>query len=147
MSTLGITELLRLKSLNKFHKFVVFADFHKMFYPVTYVNITSLLCSMPYLSLRRYLVQKWYWTVSSIEPPIALYLCLHFSMVDTYMDEFGLLDFQRSQHGSGMSCRSQVSTHYKLYMQLFTLYIFLVWRLLQCTSLFKRKWILVTSKN
>ncbi|XP_043912385.1 DNA helicase MCM8 [Protopterus annectens] len=29
------------------------------------------------------------------------------SMLDTYADEFGRLDFQRSQHGSGMSNRSQ----------------------------------------
>ena len=28
-------------------------------------------------------------------------------MVDTYSDQFGGLDFQRSQHGSGMSGRSQ----------------------------------------
>ncbi|XP_070576847.1 DNA helicase MCM8-like [Ptychodera flava] len=32
---------------------------------------------------------------------------MKYSMVDTYSDEFGLLDFQRSQHGSGMSSRSQ----------------------------------------
>jgi len=30
------------------------------------------------------------------------------SMVDTYSDDFGLLDFRRSQHGAGMSSRSQV---------------------------------------
>ena len=30
------------------------------------------------------------------------------SMIDTYSDDFGLLDFRRSQHGSGMSSRSQV---------------------------------------
>jgi hypothetical protein len=30
-------------------------------------------------------------------------------MVDTYTDQFGGLDFKRSQHGSGMSGRSQVS--------------------------------------
>ena len=29
-------------------------------------------------------------------------------MYDTYSDEFGMVDFQRSQHGSGMSQRSQV---------------------------------------
>jgi len=29
-------------------------------------------------------------------------------MIDTYSDDFGLLDFRRSQHGSGMSSRSQV---------------------------------------
>lgn len=28
-------------------------------------------------------------------------------MCDTYSDEFGVLDFQRSQHGSGMSQKSQ----------------------------------------
>lgn len=28
-------------------------------------------------------------------------------MVDTYTDQFGGLDFKRSQHGSGMSGRSQ----------------------------------------
>lgn len=28
-------------------------------------------------------------------------------MYDTYSDEFGMVDFQRSQHGSGMSQRSQ----------------------------------------
>ncbi|XP_006822145.1 DNA helicase MCM8-like [Saccoglossus kowalevskii] len=32
---------------------------------------------------------------------------MKYSMVDTYSDELGLLDFQRSQHGSGMSSRSQ----------------------------------------
>ena len=31
-------------------------------------------------------------------------------MCDTYSDEFGMLDFQRSQHGSGMSQRSQVGS-------------------------------------
>lgn len=30
-----------------------------------------------------------------------------FSMLGTYSDEFGKLDFERSQHGSGMSNRSQ----------------------------------------
>lgn len=34
---------------------------------------------------------------------------MKFSMIDTYIDEFGFLDFRRSQHGSGMSNRSQVS--------------------------------------
>lgn len=34
-------------------------------------------------------------------------ICFH-SMYDTYSDEFGMVDFQRSQHGSGMSQRSQV---------------------------------------
>ncbi|KAJ8045687.1 DNA helicase MCM8 [Holothuria leucospilota] len=32
---------------------------------------------------------------------------MKFSMIDTYSDQFGFLDFQRSQHGSGMSSRSQ----------------------------------------
>ena len=31
-----------------------------------------------------------------------------FSMVDTYLDQFGGLDFRRSQHGSGMSGKSLV---------------------------------------
>lgn len=31
----------------------------------------------------------------------------HTSMYDTFSDEFGTVDFQRSQHGSGMSQRSQ----------------------------------------
>lgn len=30
------------------------------------------------------------------------------SMMDTYSDEFGSIDFTRSQHGSGMSSRNQV---------------------------------------
>lgn len=33
---------------------------------------------------------------------------MRFSMMDTFSDEFGLLDFKRSQHGSGSSNRSQV---------------------------------------
>lgn len=40
---------------------------------------------------------------------IYIYIALFFSMVDTYTDQFGGLDFKRSQHGSGMSGRSQVS--------------------------------------
>ena len=36
-------------------------------------------------------------------------------MVDTYSDQFGGLDFQRSQHGSGMSGRSQVCDDDPLY--------------------------------
>lgn len=32
---------------------------------------------------------------------------VYFSMLGTYSDEFGKLDFERSQHGSGMSNRSQ----------------------------------------
>ncbi|RXG72457.1 DNA helicase MCM8 [Armadillidium vulgare] len=35
---------------------------------------------------------------------------MKFSMIDTYSDEFGFLDFQRSQHGSGISNRSQLKT-------------------------------------
>ncbi|XP_030855456.1 DNA helicase MCM8 [Strongylocentrotus purpuratus] len=31
---------------------------------------------------------------------------MKFSMIDTYSDQFGFLDFQRSQHGSGMSSKS-----------------------------------------
>ncbi|XP_066964761.1 DNA helicase MCM8-like [Macrobrachium rosenbergii] len=33
---------------------------------------------------------------------------MRFSMMDTFSDEFGLLDFQRSQHGSGSSNRGQM---------------------------------------
>ena len=33
---------------------------------------------------------------------------MKFSMNDTFSDEFGILDFDRSQHGSGMSQRAQV---------------------------------------
>lgn len=33
---------------------------------------------------------------------------MKFSMIDTYSDEFGSLDFQRSQHGSGTSSKSQM---------------------------------------
>lgn len=33
--------------------------------------------------------------------------CVYLSMLGTYSDEFGKLDFERSQHGSGMSNRSQ----------------------------------------
>ena len=33
---------------------------------------------------------------------------MKFSMNDTFSDEYGLLDFDRSQHGSGMSQRAQV---------------------------------------
>ena len=36
---------------------------------------------------------------------------LCFSMLDVFSDQFGLLDFQRSQHGSGMSGRSKVKSH------------------------------------
>ena len=34
---------------------------------------------------------------------------MKFSMYDTFSDEFGMVDFHRSQNGSGMSQRSQVS--------------------------------------
>ena len=34
---------------------------------------------------------------------------MKFSMLHTFSDEFGMLDFQRSQNGSGMSHRSQVT--------------------------------------
>ena len=34
---------------------------------------------------------------------------MKFSMFHTFSDEFGMLDFQRSQNGSGMSHRSQVT--------------------------------------
>lgn len=33
---------------------------------------------------------------------------LKFSMNDTFSDQYGMLDFNRSQHGSGMSQRAQV---------------------------------------
>jgi len=45
-----------------------------------------------------------------------LHCCLmSTSMIDTYCDDFGLLDFRRSQHGSGMSSRSQVTIQSLLY--------------------------------
>ena len=31
---------------------------------------------------------------------------MKYSMIDTYSDQFGFLDFSRSQHGSGMSTKS-----------------------------------------
>lgn len=34
---------------------------------------------------------------------------MRWSMVDTLSDEFGMLDFQRSEHGSGMSTKNQVN--------------------------------------
>lgn len=34
---------------------------------------------------------------------------MKYSILDTFSDDFGNLDFQRSQHGSGMSSRAQVS--------------------------------------
>ena len=34
---------------------------------------------------------------------------MKFSMCDTFSDQYGMLDFNRSQHGSGMSQRAQVS--------------------------------------
>ena len=42
-----------------------------------------------------------------------LFYCLSFhfivsSMFDTFTNEYGVLDFNRSQHGSGMSSKSQV---------------------------------------
>ena len=33
---------------------------------------------------------------------------MEFSMSDTFSDEFGLIDFDRSQHGCGMRQRAQV---------------------------------------
>jgi hypothetical protein len=33
---------------------------------------------------------------------------MKYSLVDTYSDDFGNLDFQRSQHGSGMSSKTVV---------------------------------------
>lgn len=34
---------------------------------------------------------------------------MKYSLLDTFSDDFGNLDFQRSQHGSGMSSRAQVN--------------------------------------
>ena len=33
---------------------------------------------------------------------------MKYSLLDTFSDDFGNLDFQRSQYGSGMSSRAQV---------------------------------------
>ena len=33
---------------------------------------------------------------------------MKYSLLDTFSDDFGNLDFQRSQHGSGLSSRAQV---------------------------------------
>ena len=44
----------------------------------------------------------------SLSLPFSLSGC---SMYETFSDEFGMLDFERSQHGSGMSQRSQVTQH------------------------------------
>ena len=53
------------------------------------------------------------------------------SMQEVYSDQFGWLDFQRSQHGSGMSGRSQVCT-----FTMFVRFYFCCLQLqLQCTSL------------
>lgn len=38
---------------------------------------------------------------------LLIFFNIFFSMLGTYSDEFGKLDFERSQHGSGMSNRSQ----------------------------------------
>ena len=38
---------------------------------------------------------------------------MKYSLLDTFSDDFGNLDFQRSQHGSGMSSRAQVSLRMK----------------------------------
>ena len=40
---------------------------------------------------------------------------MKFSMNDTFSDEFGILNFDRSQHGSGMSQRAQVCMFMCLY--------------------------------
>lgn len=40
---------------------------------------------------------------------------MKWSMVDTFIDEFGALDFQRSTHGSGMSSKNQVSIWVELH--------------------------------
>ena len=44
-------------------------------------------------------------TLSDAQEVIEL---INWSMIDTYSDESGTLDFQRSQHGSGISSRNQV---------------------------------------
>jgi len=49
---------------------------------------------------------------------------LYSSMIDTYSDELGLLDFKRSQNGSGMSKKAQVSHTYTYSLIDFT-YLFL----------------------
>ena len=36
---------------------------------------------------------------------------LKYSMYDTYSDEYGFIDFRRSQHGSGMSQKSQAKCY------------------------------------
>ena len=36
---------------------------------------------------------------------------LFFSLVDTYSDDFGNIDFRRSQNGSGMSKQAQVGNN------------------------------------
>lgn len=37
---------------------------------------------------------------------------MRWSMIDTFIDEFGALDFHRSSHGSGMSTKNQVTTSF-----------------------------------
>ncbi len=36
---------------------------------------------------------------------------MKYSMFDTFSDQFGLVDFQRSQHGSGMSQKAKVCVY------------------------------------
>lgn len=37
---------------------------------------------------------------------------MRWSMIDTFIDEFGALDFHRSSHGSGSSSKNQVTTFF-----------------------------------
>lgn len=41
---------------------------------------------------------------------------MKFSLVDTFSDECGMLDFSRSQNGSGISCRNKVKYFFVLMM-------------------------------
>lgn len=47
---------------------------------------------------------------ATLEDAIDVIDIVKWSLIDTYSDELGGLDFQRSQHGSGMSCRNQVKS-------------------------------------
>ena len=78
------------------------------YFTFTYILHMDGLTLMPYWSYHSLALSHQY-LVIYIYPwtPLFLLWC-SFSMVDTFMDQFGFLDFQRSQHGSGMSSRSQV---------------------------------------
>lgn len=39
---------------------------------------------------------------------------MRWSLIDTFTDELGTLNFQRSQHGSGISSKNQVSVCFKI---------------------------------